>query len=180
MTARHKVFASYHHANDQNYKNIFDQRFSGTYDILVRGSVQLGDIDPNIHTETVRRTIRDEHLADSSVTVVLVGTQTWQRKHVDWEIYASLRDTPNSPRSGLVGILLPSYWQLYGAVNQYTLPPRLWDNVQCGFAKLYRWTEEPAQMQHIIHEAYLNKSKVQPNNARLMFANNRTGDRWHP
>lgn len=179
MAARHKVFVSYHHDNDENYKKIFELRFGNKYDILVRGSVQIGDIDPNNNTETIRRIIRDEYLADSSVTVVLVGTQTWQRKHVDWEISSSIRDTTNNPRSGLLGIILPSYYKQYGKLNQYTIPPRLWDNVKCDFAKLYNWSEDPAEVQQWIHEAYLRKSRVQPTNARPLFAKNRSGEQWY-
>ena len=60
--------------------------FSDYYDIMVSKSVELGDIDPNLKTETIRQKIRDNYLQDSTVTVVLVGAHTWQRKFVDWEI----------------------------------------------------------------------------------------------
>ena len=43
LTKRHKVFVSYHHANDQYYRNRFEQLFSSTYDIMVSKSVQIGD-----------------------------------------------------------------------------------------------------------------------------------------
>ena len=79
-TQRHKVFVSYHHANDQYYRNQFEQLFANHYDIMVSKSVQIGDIDSNLGTETIRQKIRDEYLRDSTVTVVLIGTQTWQRK----------------------------------------------------------------------------------------------------
>jgi len=100
MTARHKVFVSYHHANDESYKKIFNLKFGNAHDILVRGSVEIGDIDPTSKTEYIRQKVRDEYLRDSSVTVVLVGIETWQRKHVDWEIYSSLRDTKAIPARG--------------------------------------------------------------------------------
>ena len=80
---RHKVFVSYHHANDQYYKNLFDNLFSNIYDIMVSKSVQIGDIDSNLSTERIRQKIRDEYLRDSTVTVVLIGSETWKRKHVD-------------------------------------------------------------------------------------------------
>ena len=192
MAARHKVFVSYHHANDENYKNIFNLKFGNKHDILVRGSVELGDIDPNVQTETIRRTIRDNYLRDTSVTVVLVGTQTWQRKHVDWEISSSIRNTAANPRSGLLGILLPSFMQAYGhsvrtdslgnvlAYDPFVVPPRLHDNVACGYARLYTWTEDPEVLAGRLHEAYLAKHRilVEPNNARTLFARNRSGDRW--
>lgn len=104
VTKKHNVFVSYHHDNDQYYRNEFEKLFVNHYDIMVSKSVQIGDIDSNLNTETIRQKIRDEYLRDSTVTVVLIGTQTWQRKHVDWEIASSIRDTKLNPRSGLLGI----------------------------------------------------------------------------
>lgn len=60
---------------------------------MISKSVRIGDIDPNLATDTIRQKIRDEYLRGSTVTVVLVGPETWQRKHVDWEIGASIRHT---------------------------------------------------------------------------------------
>lgn len=181
MSTRHRVFVSYHHANDQNYKNIFELRFGNSEDILVRGSVEIGDIDPQNNTEYIRQTIRDKYLSTSSVTVVLVGVETWQRKHVDWEISSSLRDTQNNPRSGLLGILLPSYAQKHGQgkYDPHTIPPRLYDNLANGFATLHPWSENPSDVAGWIHDAYLRKARIIPSNARPMFGKNRSGDRWH-
>ncbi|MCR6628897.1 MAG: TIR domain-containing protein [Magnetospirillum sp.] len=177
MTKRHKVFVSYHHANDQWYRDQFEMLCIQA-DIAVMRSVQIGDIDPNLKTETIRQKIRDEYLADSTVTVVLIGTQTWQRKHVDWEIGSSIRQTQNSSRSGLLGICLPSYPLVNGGYDPHTIPPRLYDNAQAGFAKIYGWSMKPADIQSWIHDAFERRDKVNPNNARDSFANNRSGDRW--
>lgn len=190
MPPRHKTFVSYHHANDQNYKNIFDLRFGNKFDIVERGSVDLGDIPPGLQTDTIRQKIRDEYLRDCSVTVVLIGTQTWQRKHVDWEIGATLRQTQYNPRGGLLGIYLPTYHQAYpglvkfgwdGAVQSsdpYTIPPRLHDNVQCEYATLHNWSNDPEEVQEWIHAAYLRKSRLVPDNSYPSFAKNRTGLGW--
>lgn len=187
MTQRHKVFVSYHHANDQSRKQIFDLRFGNRFGILERGAVDLGDIDPALQTDTIRQKIRDEYLRDCSVTVVLVGVDTWRRKHVDWEIGATLRDTRYNPRGGLLGILLPSYQDRHagtlrvrrdGVVTAYdpcTIPPRLHDNVECGFATLHPWSEDPDTVQSWIHAAYLRKSAVNPDNSHPSYGRNRTG-----
>ena len=106
---RHRVFVSYYHREDQCYRNQFEGLFSDIHDIMISESVEIGDIDPNLNTETIRQKIRDEYLRDSTVTVVLVGAHTWQRKFVDWEIGSSIRQTQYSSRSGLLGILLPTY-----------------------------------------------------------------------
>ena len=44
----------------------------------------------------------------STVTIVLVGTETKRRKHIDWEIYSSMYDGPVNKKSGILAICLPS------------------------------------------------------------------------
>ena len=102
---RHKVFVSFHH-DDQKYKDWFVTVMKGD---IVDKSVEDGDIDDRIKVETIRQKIRDDFIADATVTIVLIGPCTWQRKHVDWEIGSSLRDTKLNSRCGLLGILLPNH-----------------------------------------------------------------------
>lgn len=178
-SSRHKVFVSYHHANDQAYRNRFEQLFANLHEIMVSRSVQIGEISPNTSTETIRQKIRDEYLSDSTVTVVLIGAQTWQRKHVDWEISSSIRETRNSSRSGLLGIILPTYSRNDPTkYDPYTIPPRLYDNIKVKFAKLYNWSDNPAVVQGWIHEAFERRNKIIPDNSFPNFSNNRSGERW--
>ena len=121
---RRKVFVSYHHEVDQANRNRFEELFANVYDIMDSRSVRIGDIPKGFHLDEVARRIRDDHLSDSSVTVVLVGKDTWRRKHVDWEIAGTIRDTDANPRSGLVGILLPSHPSFRSREYEpYTVPP---------------------------------------------------------
>jgi hypothetical protein len=176
MAQRHKVFVSFHHGNDAGYKERFEQICDG---YIISGSVDDGDIDTSLPTGTIRQRIRDKYLRDTSVTVVLIGRETWKRKHVDWEIGSSLRNTKLNPRSGLIGIILPSYPRPSpGHYDHCTIPPRLWDNVECEYAGVYGWTEDPEVLADLIHEAYKRKSKVLPDNSRDQFGRNRTTDRW--
>lgn len=99
----HRVFISYHHKNDQAYKD--DLIKSG---IFIDVSVDTGDIVDNLSDQAIRQKIRDEYLKDSSVTIVLVGTETKNRKHVDWEIYSSMFDGQVNKKSGVLVINLPS------------------------------------------------------------------------
>lgn len=107
QTRRHKVFISYYHEEDQRYK----ERLVGIMgNRIVDCSVDTRDIvDSNLPVDEVRRRIRDDFIAEATVTIVLIGPRTWQRKHVDWEIHASLRDTDHNDRCGLLGILLPAH-----------------------------------------------------------------------
>ncbi|HLO77227.1 MAG TPA: TIR domain-containing protein [Magnetospirillum sp.] len=177
MTERHKVFVSYHHENDQAARNQFE-RLCVANDIMIPWSVRDGDIDPTLPDDTIRQKIRDEFLREPTVTVVLVGTETWKRKHVDWEIGSTIRDTRLNPRAGLIGILLPSYWEKYGSINKHTIPPRLWDNVEREYATLHRWTTDTSKIQTWIHDAFLRRDKVLPDNSCEGFRKDRTGERW--
>lgn len=102
----HKVFISYHHDRDQNYKDSLIN-FGTKNSIFVDRSVDPGDISDEAGDERIRRIIRDRYLRDSTVTIVLVGKETKHRKHVDWEIHSSMYDGAVNKRSGIVVINLP-------------------------------------------------------------------------
>ena len=76
-THRHKVFASYHHQNDQGYRDRFESLFANVYNIMDSRSVRIGDIPKDLDTDEVARRIRDTYLRDSTVTLVLIGKDTW-------------------------------------------------------------------------------------------------------
>lgn len=176
---RHNVFVSYHHGNDQKYRDEFERLFSDKHDIFVSKSVQIGEIPDNTPTEIIRQIIRDEYLRDTTVTIVLIGSETWKRKHVDWEIGSSIRQTSLNPRSGLIGIILPSYPRnSINNYNQFTIPPRLYDNIKCDFSKIYNWSDNPIVVQSWIHEAFERRNKINPDNSFPNFVNNRTNDKW--
>jgi hypothetical protein len=177
---KHKVFISYHHSvNDQKYRNDFENLYCVKYEVIISKSVQIGDIDPNLKTDIIRQKIRDEYLRDSTVTVVLFGHETWKRKHVDWEIGSSIRHTQNNPRSGLLGIILPTYPR--SDPSKYypcTIPPRLYDNIRCGFAQIYNWNTDPKTIQNWIHKAFERRFIIDPDNSFPNFVNNRNGEGW--
>lgn len=68
----HKVFISYHHANDQWAKDKL-QEWAKLYKLFVDVSVNTSGIEDGLSTESIRRIIRDDYLRDSTVTIVLVG-----------------------------------------------------------------------------------------------------------
>ena len=103
----HKVFISYHHDHDQGYKEGLS-RFGEENDIFIDRSVDTGDIPDGLSDQRIREIIRDERLRDSTVTIVLVGTETRRRKHIDWEIYSSMYDGKINKKSGVIAISLPA------------------------------------------------------------------------
>lgn len=174
---RHKVFISFHE-RDIKYKEDF-VRMMGKR--IVDRSVDTGKIDDTgLKTDTVRQKIRDEYIRDATVTIVLIGPRTWQRKHVDWEIGSSIRRTKRNSRCGLLGIVLPNHPNYGKRRNLRLFPPRLADN--CGegdpYALLYDWPTPwaPAKVANWIHRAFVRRDVVQPVNSRALFARNRTTD----
>ncbi len=183
-TPIHKVFISCHE-EDLEYKKSFAKMMESN---VVGKSVHEDDIDDeNLPVDEIRRRIRDNFIADATVTVVLIGPCTWQRKHVDWEISSSLRATKNNSRCGLLGILLPNH------INHNTgiylpklIPPRLVDNTtgEEPYVYIYNWndaflTNEDGIYNVVtwIHQAFLIRDKVRPKiHRKPPFKNNRSGD----
>ena len=103
----HKVFISYHHDNDQFYKEEL-LRMNGRNQIFIDASVDTDDIDDDLPDDSIREIIRDEYLRDSTLTLLLVGLETKTRKHIDWELYSSMYDGVVNKKSGIIVINLPS------------------------------------------------------------------------
>jgi len=136
--SKHKVFVSYYHKDDQYYRDEFERMFGN---VFISKSVHPGDINDDLSTDYIKRLIREDYITDASVVVVLVGSNAWRRKHVDWEIYAGLSKMAGG-YSGLVGILLPSFPTSGGrSYDTDNLPPRLADNVLSKYAKVYSWSD---------------------------------------
>jgi hypothetical protein len=180
MSKKHKVFISFHH-EDEKYKKRIETRYGESANGFISKSVKDGDIDPDNSMDYTRQLIRDEYIADASVTLVLVGPGTWRRKHVDWEISSSIRDTKHNPRNGLLGVLLPNYpLDRQDNYYPYTIPPRLYDNTKCKFAGIYGWPENAGELREWIHDAFLRRNKINPTNNREHFGKNipDTESRW--
>jgi len=105
---RHKVFISYHHAGDQQYKDhIIEQ--NSAYNIFDNYSVREKDIDDTDKTsEQIRRIIRDEYMRNATVLLLLCGQKTKMRKHVDWEIHTAMYHSDVNPQMGIVVVNLPT------------------------------------------------------------------------
>lgn len=102
----HRVFVSFHHANDQVYKDLL-VKWAEENNVFIDGSIDIGEIPDDWNAEKIREYIRDEHLKDTTVTILLVGTETKKRKHVDWELYSSMYDGKKNKKSGILVVNLP-------------------------------------------------------------------------
>jgi hypothetical protein len=163
---KHKVFLSFYHHDDEYYKHLFEGSFGH---IFINKSVHPGDIATDNSDEYIKHLIQEDYISDASVVIVLVGPNTKSRKHVDWEISAGLNKKLNG-YSGLAGILLPNFkLQANGNYFYSDIPPRLADNIQSGYAKMYRWDYACTIMKDIIEEAFQKRisSSDKINNSRI-------------
>lgn len=143
----HKVFVSYHHANDQAKADYLRTEYGENNTLLDRS---LNEAYEDMTDDEILAAIRTEHLKDSTVTIVLIGSETANRKWVDWEIYASLRPYGERSRNGLLGIYLPTAGET---------PARLQDNIDSGHAVTMKWENISWQLESKIEEAYNNRNK---------------------
>ena len=172
---RHKVFVSYHHENDQRYKDLLVEEMSA--DVIDR-SVEDGDIDEHLGTEAIWEEIRDEHIADATVLLVLIGRDTWSRRFVDWEIGSALNKSRSNSRCGVLGILLPDHPN-YGAGHwdPSLLPQRLAANIEGDdpYVRLYDWPGDGSLpvVRDWVHTAFLRRDGPPPDNYAKRFKYNR-------
>jgi len=152
---RHKVFVSFYHKDDQAYKEYIDKYLSGN---IINKSVKDGEYSTDNSDEYIKRLIREDKISDSSVVVVLVGPNTKNRKHVDWEIYAGLRPSING-NSGLIRIFLPTVRKADNGGYYYAdMPARLADNIKSKYADFYDWDYAISHFDAIIEKAFNNRA----------------------
>lgn len=145
----HKVFVSYHHLNDQKKADYLRDTYGENNTLLDRS---LDEAYEDMSDDEILAAIRKEHLKDSTVTIVLIGSETANRKWVDWEIYSSLRPYGERSRNGLLGIYLPTAGET---------PARLQDNIDSGYAVTMKWENISTQLENKINEAYENRGKTE-------------------
>jgi hypothetical protein len=137
--------------NDQNYRKRFQTLFGKLYEI---DSVAQGDVGTDSGTEYIQRLIQENHIGIRTVLVVLVGKDTWGRKHIDWEISAALTKKTDG-YSGLMGLCLPTH-PAFRTIQYKTeiVPQRLVDNIKTGYARFYDWSETEGDIRSWIKDAF--------------------------
>ena len=153
---RHKCFLSYYSADaDEVLKFVND--FT---DVFIPRAVGVSEAYPWVNSDDddyVMDVIRDDYLADSTVTLVFVGTCTWSRKFVDWEVYSSLRRDQSNRFNGVLTIQLPSAAE----ATSVQLPSRVNKNVirngvgaDIGYARYYVYPSSAGALQGWIEDTF--------------------------
>jgi hypothetical protein len=170
----HQCFVSHHKANAAQVTKFIDD-FSDVFTARAIGVSDVDDFIDSDNTNYVMQRIRDLYLSKSTVTIVLIGSCTWARKYVDWEVASSVRDSSNDKRSGLLAINLP-YMGKGGR-----LPDRVDDNVsrdangnELGYAHWYVYPKTKAQLRSWIQAAFDRRDTHTPSPARLLRQRNST------
>ncbi len=154
IQVKHQIFVSYHHGEDQANYDAFSKAFHDTYDVIYDKSLERQIDSDNV--DYVIQRIRDNYITGTSCTIVLVGKETWGRKYVDWEIKATL-----DKEHGLIGVCLPSAPRT--PENKITVPDRLNDNIQSGFALWLSWQQimaDASQLQQYVATAKARDKKL--------------------
>lgn len=148
---RRNVFISFYH-QDEPYKKYLENILD---DLSVNQSVQTGDIDSDNGADYIRHLIQDGYLKDTTVLIVLVGPNTKNRKHVDWEISGALNYKVGSRYAGVLALHLPNHPD-YGkkTYNPSLVPRRLNANLESGYAAIYDWTTDRCLLQKYIESAF--------------------------
>lgn len=159
-----RAFISYHHDNDQAWYDRFSRLFSDIYDLVTDSSLDrlIDSDDPDY----VMRRIREKYITGTSITIVLCGSETWKRKYVDWEIYATL-----DKQHALLGIVLPGVTSDYN--GRHLVPDRLATSVDAGYANWIYWDEDPNVISTAIDAAKLKSGNTALiNNSQEMMKRN--------
>jgi len=101
-----------------------------TEDIAYKEAIQNMDIDmidkslddviDSDDEDYIMQKIRQDYLSDSTVTIHIIGSKSaenfgeYEQRFIKRELQGSLYDGENNPRSGILGVVLPSmYSQVY-------------------------------------------------------------------
>lgn len=146
---RHKCFISYHTDDADDVADFLDE-FGG---VFIPRTIGVTEDDPFIDSDDdyIKARISSKYMSDSTVTILLVGECTWGRKFVDWEIGATLRNSPKNKRSGLLA------YKLTSANENQKIPDRLKDNWSKNtesYADYYAYPTSSSSVRRSIDEAF--------------------------
>ena len=156
------VFVSYAHRLDQDAADEFKTKF-GT-EKMIFSDRSLENIDLSDYSDdTIKNNYIRPKIANSSVTIILIGKETAGRWWVDWEIYYSLYKSASNDRNGLLGILIPN--------KEHFIPSRLQKNLQMG--KIIEMPRDYRTLENAIEEVY-EKRYQKPDLSDLLRQRNST------
>lgn len=153
---KRNVFISFYN-KDEEYKLLLEDVLD---DLTLNRSVQEGDINSDNSSEYIRHLIQDDYLQNTTILIVLIGPNTKNRKHIDWEIYGALDHRVGDRYAGVLGLILPNHPDYKSETARYALMPRrLAANFKSGYAVIRDWTTNRCELQKYIEKAFSLRSR---------------------
>lgn len=156
-----KLFISYHLADTKYVKKIkkkLEDRKINYYSVAE-------DADfTRWHNEEISKFILSK-MADCQILLCIVGTETYTRPHVDYEIHQALKGCVGK-RLGIITVLLEAREDSINDINYVTFPPRLSDNEN------YIVLEQNASLFDQIDDC-INQANKNRNDSKLEIDNTR-------
>ncbi len=164
VTHLNRLYVIYDHEHDDKYCRKLQSELTS---VCVSADALLSD---TINKDTAGH-LKEIFMKDISVSLVLIGRNTFESPRVDLELYASLLDVDEIPPAGLLGIVLPDCPGFKHSSNwsEQFLPTRFKENYFSGYAGLINW---PENLQTILDEAErarVRKSIISPRNQQELL-----------
>ncbi|HEY9006586.1 MAG TPA: TIR domain-containing protein [Ohtaekwangia sp.] len=134
------------------------------YKYIIQNDLNIDMIDKSLNTsidsndeEYIMKVIRKDYLADSTVTIFLIGLRCaenlgWEeQKFIKRELQASLFDAPGNSKNGILGIVLPD---MYDRVYKGT-----WVCASCGNAHNTVLINDSTVIKEFSYNYYLPNNK---------------------
>lgn len=88
-----QIFISHHHKLNNGHRKFVSNllKQNSVYEDITPDEIDKED-DFNLSDEQIRAKIRDKYLKDVDVTIVIVGSDSKNRKFIDWETYSSIME----------------------------------------------------------------------------------------
>ena len=152
---KRNYFISYHHSsNYTQLKELRDKFGNKTFGDYGFKDENLGEFSKQFISKKIQW-----RLWSSSVTIVLIGEKTAESAWIDWEIWYSLQSyqDPNVSRrrykpKGLLALYLPC--------NNPSVPERLQQNIDSGYAVEIFWDEIDTHFNEKSTQAYKNRNNI--------------------
>lgn len=98
-----RIFVSFHHDKNDGHSQVTRKLIKsiGHQDITLNEGTKIENEDLK-SDESIRKEIRDKFLKDVDVTIVIVGEDTINRKHIDWEIRSTVHQFSGHRNGGIV------------------------------------------------------------------------------
>lgn len=151
-----KVFISYHR-EDNKYKEQLEKML-GEIDIKYF-SVPTDYFFEGKNHEHIAQILRDE-IKMCSVTICIIGKETYSRPHVDHELYNTLKGGI-CKRKGLVGVMLENRGDNINNIDYSSFPNRIQDNIteEIPYVVLAQWASVRTKLQEVISKANRKRCK---------------------